>query len=340
VPIRLRDVAERAGVSVKTVSNVVNGYTHVSDSTRSRVEKALAELGYQPNLSARMLRGGRSGVIALAVPALTQYFAEIAGLLEKALEKEGFILLIDQTEGRIERELLVVSGIRAHLIDGLIFSPLALGGSEIEEQRDTTPLVLLGERVSNGSVDHVAIDNVAAAREAVEHLIGLGRRRIAAIGTQRSASAENARMRLAGYREALSNAGLPYAGELVVPAKPWTRSSGLRSTRRLLGSKTPVDAIFAFNDEVAFGALRALYEAGVRVPEDVAVVGFDNVEEGRFSVPTLTTIAPDKEQIVGWAVTHLVSRLSGNQDRGPINTVVPHGFVRRESTLGATAGAQ
>jgi DNA-binding LacI/PurR family transcriptional regulator len=162
VRVRLKDVALRAGVSVKTVSNVVNGYEHVTDRTRSRVKQALDELGYRPNLSARSLRTGRTGLIAIAVPRLDQpYFAELAGCVVRAAERHGLTVLIDQTDGLPDRERLVVSGIRPHSIDGLIFSPLALGEADLRAADLATPLVLLGERIFDGGADHVAIDNVA-----------------------------------------------------------------------------------------------------------------------------------------------------------------------------------
>lgn len=186
MPASLRDVAARAGVSVKTVSNVVNGYLHVSAATRDRVQRALDELNYRPNLSARNLRNRRSGIVALALPELDlPYFSELTRCVIKAAESQSWTVLIDQTDGLPERESVVLQGIRDQLIDGLIFSPLAASREEITARRDDTPMVLLGELVAEGSADHVVIDNVAAARQATEHLIGLGRRRIAAIGDQR-----------------------------------------------------------------------------------------------------------------------------------------------------------
>src|SRR6478735_8781871 len=213
---RLRDVAAAAGVSVKTVSNVVHGYAHVADDTRLRVQRAIDELRYRPNLSARNLRRGRSGLVALAVPELElPYFAELANHVVRAAEARGWTVLIDQTDGTREREDLVLGGIRAHLIDGVIFNPLASGRRELERRTDQTPLVLLGERVYGGPVDHVSIDNVAAAHEVVAHLVGLGRTRIAAIGEQRRRSAGTARLRLRGYTQALKANGLPLDPDLV-----------------------------------------------------------------------------------------------------------------------------
>ncbi|MFD2351672.1 LacI family DNA-binding transcriptional regulator [Nonomuraea ferruginea] len=145
---RLKDVAALAGVSIKTVSNVVNGYPFVKPETRERVERAIAELNYRPNLTARNLRQGRSGVIALAVPDLDiPYFAELATNVITAADRHGWTVLIDQTQGDRAKERLVVSGIRAHLIDGLLFSPLALTAADLAQRADHTPMVLLGERI-------------------------------------------------------------------------------------------------------------------------------------------------------------------------------------------------
>jgi DNA-binding LacI/PurR family transcriptional regulator len=322
--VTLHDVALRAGVSIKTVSNVVNGYAHVSSPTRTRVEQAVAELGYRPNLSARSMRGGRSGVIALAVPELgSPYFAELAQSVIRAAEREDFIVLIDQTEGRADRERLVSRGIRSHLIDGLIFSPLALEGEELAGRTDSIPMVLLGERVA-GMVDHVVIDNIAAARLAVTHLAELGRTRIAAVGAQRSKIGATARLRLAGYREGLAEAGLPYRSELVAETPSYHRHDGAAAMARLLDAGSRPDAVFAFNDLIAIGVLRCCYDRGIRVPEDVAVVGFDDLEEGRYTVPSLSTISPDKDLIGRTAVRLLAERLAATGPSGRGGATAPH----------------
>ncbi|MCG5468852.1 LacI family transcriptional regulator [Micromonospora sp. LAH09] len=329
---RLKDVAERAGVSVKTVSNVVNGYVHVRPDTRARVEEAIAELNYRPNLSARHLRKGRTGVIALAVPELDiPYFAELARYVVNAAAAYGWTVLIDQTGGRREQERVVASGITDHLIDGLIFSPLALTAEDLAGL-DGTPMVLLGERVEHGPADRVVIDNVTAAREITAHLIRLGHRRIAAIGSQRTDEGASARLRLAGYTDALRAAGLDYDETLVAPAAAWHRADGAAAMQGLLTSGVRPDAVFCFNDTLALGALRALHEAGLRVPEDVAVVGFDDIEDGRFSIPTLSTVAPDKEKIAQLAVELLANRLDGDRTAPAREVSAPYRLEIREST--------
>jgi DNA-binding LacI/PurR family transcriptional regulator len=334
--VRLRDVADHAGVSVKTVSNVVHDYVHVSDATRERVQASLDELNYRANLSARSLRQGRSGVIALAVPALDMpYFAELTRCVVREAEELGYTVLVDQTDGLRQREQVVVTGARSHLIDGLILSPVAMGHAELSRVRDETPLVLLGEKIGAGDLDHVAFDNVAAARTATEHLLSLGRGRVAAIGYQAGVGARSgvATVRRAGYEAALAGAGLDVDAALTREVDGYLRSEGARAMASLL--RESPDAVFCFNDQLALGALRTLASRQVRVPEDVAVVGIDDIEDGRFSTPTLSTIAPDKAAVAREAVRLLQRRLD-DQDAGTREVRVGFELVPRESTLGRT----
>jgi DNA-binding LacI/PurR family transcriptional regulator len=328
----LRDVATRAGVSVKTVSNVVNGYVHVADATRTRVQAAIDELDYRPNLSARSLRGGRSGIIALALPDLrVPYFAELARAVVRYAEERGQTVLIDQTDGERDRELVVLAGIRTHLIDGLLFSPLALTVHDMAGRQTRTPMVLLGERTGNEPADHVAIDNVAAATAATEHLISLGRTRIAAIGYPRESIEGTGWLRAEGYEKALRAAGLEVVQGLQVRTHWFTRSDGAEAMAELLESGLPFDAIFCFSDLLAVGALRVMLERGIRVPEDVAVIGLDGIEEGRYTMPSLSTIAPDKEAIACTAVDLLLERIGG-YEAPSVERVIPHQLVVRESS--------
>ena len=337
--VRLRDVAEQAGVSVKTVSNVVNGYAHVSPAMRERVQRVLDETGYRPNLTARSLRAGRSGVIALALPELANpYFAELTRAVVREAETLGWTVLVDETDGLRDREAVVAGGIRHHLIDGLIVSPMALGLEDLERRSpDDIPLVLLGEKVDRGPADHVAIDNVAAARAATEHLVQLGRRHVAAIGHQPESLSVSrvAGLRRRGWEEALGAAGLEPAEELVASVPSFGRQEGADAMVELLGRGRPLDAVFCFNDTLALGALRALAVRGVRVPDDIAVIGVDDVEDGRFSVPTLSTVAPDKEAIARTAVRMLAERLEpGGAALPPRDVRADFTVLGRESTLG------
>ncbi|MEU2619448.1 LacI family DNA-binding transcriptional regulator [Streptomyces sp. NPDC007157] len=333
--VSLRDVAERAGVSIKTVSNVVNNYPHVTPAMRAKVQAAIDELGYRPNLTARHLRKGRTGIIALAVPELgNPYFAELAGAVIDAAAEHEFTVLLDHTRGEREQEILVSQGFRGGVIDGLILSPLTLEAEDLRGRSADVPLVLLGEREYGLPFDHIAIDNVAAARCAVRHLLGRGRTRIAYLGVRTDSVNEPAHLRLDGWRAELTAAGVPAPDSLVVPVGGWDRDDGARAMAELLDSGVRPDAVFAFNDLIAIGAMRVLHERGLRVPWDVAVVGFDDIAEGRFGAVTLTTVSPDKQAIAKMAVASLLRSLSGREEPGGRELTAKFELVERESTLG------
>jgi DNA-binding LacI/PurR family transcriptional regulator len=332
----MHDVARAAGVSIKTVSNVVNEYPHVRDSTRQRVLQAIEELGYRPNLSARGLRSGRTGVIGLAVPALREnYFAELADAVIRAAEHRGLTVVIEQTNGDREKELQSLTGGRLRLTDGMLFSPVSLGPSDVGALDVGFPLVLLGERIFDGPTDHVTMHNTSSARAAVAHLLELGRRRVAVIGAAEHPSDDpsSANLRVRGYRQALEDAGVAFDPQLVRAADHWHRETGAQATRRLIEEGVEFDAIFALNDTLGLGALRALGEAGIGVPDDVAVIGFDNIDESRFSVPSMSSIDPGREEIAATAVDLLLDRMNEKGDRQPPRRVVPDfRLVAREST--------
>ncbi len=310
----MQDVARRAGVSAKTVSNVVNGYPYIRAETRDRVLAAITELGYRVNASARSLRTGRSGIIGLALPELrVPYFAELAGAVIAAAEARDLTVIIEQHGGRRELELEVLSGARRHLTDGLIYSPLALGPGDEALLDVPYPLVLLGERVFHPGIDHVTMRNTAAARAATEHLIAIGRRRILALGPNPDQEVGSAPLRLAGYRAALDAAGMRVEPELEVPTiRTWDHATGARTMARLLDDGVELDAVFAFNDSLALGAMHELQVRGYRVPEDVAVMGFDAIDEGLYSNPTLTTIDPGRAEIPEEAVRLIDERRRGS----------------------------
>ncbi|NED99567.1 LacI family DNA-binding transcriptional regulator [Phytoactinopolyspora halotolerans] len=339
--VRLKDVAEQAGVSIKTVSNVVHGHIHVTDETRLKVQKAIDELGYRPNLSARSLRTGRTNIIALAVPRLSEpYFAELADQVVHAADRHGYTVLVDHTEGQRDRESAVVSGIQPQFIDGILFSPLALETADLEAAPAEVPFVLLGEHVAaTGRADHVSIDNVAAARAATDHLIALGRRRIAVIGARRARRARTVAPRVKGFRQAHREAGLTVDSRLLIPTERLDRPNGAQAMGHLLDLDEPPDAVFCVTDMLAVGALRTLADRGVAVPDDVAVVGFDGIADGLYCVPRLTTIAPDKEQLATTAIDALMQRITTRRDEAPRELHVDFDLMVRESTAGRAAAS-
>ncbi|MCX4835896.1 LacI family transcriptional regulator [Streptomyces sp. NBC_01016] len=337
--VTLKDVAERAGVSIKTVSNVVRDAPRVSEATRTRVMRAVQELGYRPNPSARRLRTGRSGLIALAVPDLaTPYFAELAHHVRTEAAALGFTVLIEETLGDTKEELRLATGVGASLLDGVILSPLHVSPHELAPVTDQFPLVLLGERSYQGDrvvADHVLIDNVAAAREATAHLASLGRTRIAAIGVDKAGSATS-RQRLEGFQQALHDAGLTYDPRLAPQIKDFDRRNGLQAMRTLtaLPEDQRPDAVFCFSDLLAVGARRALHEADLTIPGDVALAGVDGSEEALYGTPSLTSVVPDKSAIAALAVKCLVDRVRA-EDPPPFEVhVAPHWLEVRESSGG------
>lgn len=331
----MHDVAKLAGVSFKTVSNVINHHPHVSDATRSRVQAAIDQLGYQPNLSARSLRSGRSNVIGLAVPELSlAYFAQLADEVIQAAEKRGQVVLIEQTGGDRDKELAVLRSPRLQLTDGLLFSPLGLGIDDAALVDIDTPLVLLGERIFNGPADHVTMQNVEAARAATEHLIERGRRRIAVVGAHEGEVIGSAGLRLTGYRQALDAAGIAFDESLISHVGDWHRANGAEGMQRLLATGVQFDGLFAMNDELALGAMRKLQEAGLVIPRDVAVIGFDDVDEGQYSIPSLSTVDPGRREIAETAVDLLLGRISekGVSTREPQELLSAFRIVVRESS--------
>lgn len=329
----MRDVAKLADVSQRTVSNVVNDYRYVKPETRARVQRAIETLRYRPNVSAQKLRHGRTGVVGLAVPDISAaYFAELADHIQRQATQRGITLLIDQTGGMRDRETLVIDAYQNNLIDGLILSPQAIIPSELTSLELTFPTVWLGESIDHAGVPHVSIDNVAAALEVTNHLLDTGRRTIAALGTMPNPDEPGpGQRRLRGYTSALQEAGVAFDLRLVLTEPIWTMPSGQNAVDRIREGSTNVDAIFCFNDALALGVLRGLHQHGIRVPDDIAVVGWDDIEPAAFTTPTLTTIAPDKAEIAQLAIDHLLSQLAGI----PIqNTEVTagHRLVIRESS--------
>ena len=331
--VSMRDVAARAGVSPRTVSNVVSGYVHVAADTRQRVQEAIDELRYRPNISARSLRQGRTGIIALAVPEIASpYFAELADLVQREAERRGITLLIDQTRASREREVLVLDGYHSNVIDGLIMSPMAITAADLRQRTIEIPTVLLGERAQGSGLVRVAIDDVAGAREATGHLLDSGRRRVLAVGTDLTPRASGPSLgRLRGYREAHEQRGL------AVDPGDWSHATGAARVDALLRDGPPFDAVFCFNDVLAFGALRAATDHGVAVPEDVGVVGWDDIEEAAYATPSLSSVRPDKAAIAVTAVERLLALVAG-EPVGAVEVLCEHSLVVRESSLPRAAG--
>ncbi len=329
--VRLVDVAQRAGVSMKTVSNVVHNHPHVAPELRARVQAVIDDLGYRPNLTARRLATGRTGMIALAMPEIDHpYFAELSRRIAEEATRRGYRVLIEQTLSQDDAEHAVLRDREEGLVDGVIFQPVRMGTLEIARLDHDTPLVLLGESASPVTTDHVMIDNVAAARDAVRHLLALGRTRVAFAAVVADDITGSTNRRLVGYQEALVEADAPLTPDLVFSSPDFSPEGGAASVRRAIDTGVAFDALLCRDDKFALGALKALADAGLRVPEDVAVIGWDDTQLASYTSPTLTSVSPDKTALAEVALELLLERIGGHQGPGR-HRIVPHTIAVRQS---------
>lgn len=330
--VRLQDVAELAGVSMKTVSNVVHDYEHVSTTMRDRVQSAIDELGYRPNLTARRLATGKTGMIALAIPEIDQfYFAEMARQIGEEAGRHGYRIIVEQTLNNVEAERAVIRDREEGLVDGVIFQPARIDTLEIARLRPGTPLVLLGEAARPVNTDHVMIDNTLAARDGVEMLMAAGRTRIAFLATVRGDITESTHLRLLGYQEALLAAGIPLDPKLVLESDGFSLDDGVRAISAAIADGVTFDAVLCRDDLFAMAALRALQQAGLRVPADVSVLGWDDTAVARYSTPALSSVSPDKGALAATAFALLQDRMQGYDGVGR-HRIVPHSIIERATT--------
>lgn len=330
----VKDVAALAMVSPKTVSNVLGGTVPVAPDTRSRVEEAIERLGYVPNLAARGLRSGRTGIVALVMPDLRAPFsAEVSQDFVELAHERGLAVQIEQSWDDPGRTRELIAQARRHLVDGVVMNPLSI------EQRDvvlttgagSVPLVMLGE-VPQDDVDQVWVDSVAAGLRMTRFLLGLGHRRIAMLGVPRAGQDMiTGAQRRDGYRAALREAGLPVEPGLERACATWSPAGGFAAMTALLDDGHRPDAVFCATDSIAIGALSALWRAGIRVPDDMSVAGFDDIDDGAYASPPLTTVRFDKRAYAAAALERLVARMDGST--APATRIaIPVDIVERAST--------
>ncbi|MDX3243201.1 LacI family DNA-binding transcriptional regulator [Streptomyces sp. ME18-1-4] len=332
--VTIQDVAKAAGVSPMTVSNVINDHPNVRPSTREKVLEAMARLDYRVNVAARNLRKGRTGIIGLAVPEVNSpYYGRLAAGIIAAAERRGLRVSIEQTASR-ENELDALSLSRNHMYDGLILTAAGMSQADAERLKVEHPVVVLGDRIFGGPVDHVAMPNLEAARAATSHLIARGCRRIAFLcGTLEEVDTSS--LRLTGYRQALESAGLPADRALIQQVDRLGMREGAQRAREMTQSGLDFDGVFCITDSLAMGVLRGLADAGIRVPDQVKVIGFDNVSESEFFIPSLSTVDPDHDGMAERAVDLLIRRIEQTEPRARHRDFVgDFSLVVRESTGG------
>jgi LacI family transcriptional regulator len=329
--VTIREIADLAGVSVATVSRVMNGRDDVSSETRELVQRIVRERGYTANRSARGLSAGRTGLIGGTVPLVhPAYFSFILSGAAEALYERDMRLVLCPTQHEHEREVTLLERMMHGTTDGGLLILPQESADELEHLLESgyrfvvvDPLQPLNERIPSVSAAHSAGADIA-----VKHLLSLGHRRIAAITGPRGWIATEERLR--GYQAALAAAGILPEPELVVESN-FEIELGLRAARRLLDLHEPPTAIFAFNDNIAIGALQAARERGVRVPEELSVVGFDDVEAAEIVTPMLTTIRQPLAEMGRMAVS-LLERLIEGQRIEALHVELRTQLIVRDST--------
>ena len=326
----IREVAESAGVSYATVSHVINNTRLVSPETRERVLAAMDALNYRPNALARSLRQGKTNTLGLVLPdSANPFFAEISRSIEDEAFKKGYSVFLCNTELDTQRELFYVDVLSKKQVDGIVFVAAGDQADSLEFLVGRNmPVVMIDREVPSVEVDAVLTDNQLGGYLATRHLLELGHQRIACISGPSSITPSAERM--IGYRKALEEAGLPYDEKLILRGD-YHAQSGMEITHSILKMNPRPTAIFALNDLMALGALRAAAEDGCTVPGDLAVVGYDDLEIARFTNPPLTTIAQPKKEIGVKAIELLVDRIS-RKDRSPTRLVLPPELIVRRST--------
>jgi LacI family transcriptional regulator len=328
--VSITDVATEAGVSITTVSHVLSGQRPVSAATTAKVRKVIAELGYEPNQLARGLRLQRTNTVALVVPDITNpFYPLIARGLQNMLGPAGVQVLVTSTDADPSVEDAAVQQMITRRVDGLAFAGYQADHRRVAAAAEVgIPVVLLGGLTPRPGIDVVSSDDVAGGEIAAEYLISRGYQRIAFItGVERVGSPAN---RVAGYRRALREAGRPFSPSLVV-REEISRDGGARAMARLLALRQTPDAVLCTNDVVAIGALDGAKARGLKVPGNVAVMGFDDIEFASLLTPALTTVSiRPLEQ--GEAVGRLLlERLDGSAPRQAQRILFDPAVVARES---------
>ncbi|AYY13331.1 LacI family transcriptional regulator [Actinobacteria bacterium YIM 96077] len=328
----LRSVAQAAGVHAATASRALNPETRhlVNADTARRVLKAAERLGYQPNPIARSLKTARSNTIGLVVPDLTNpLFPPIARGIEEVLEEAGYSVWIVNTDHDLAREQALVESLRSRQVDGLILCTAHLSHPLIEKMRDEgVKMVLANRRTDDPGVPSVTPDDAHGIDLAVRHLAGLGHRRIAHLAGPQSTSTALTRART--FRHVVRDLGLDDDG-LVVECAQWSERAGAEAMNALLDSGTSVTGVTAGNDLIALGCYDALDERGLSCPDDVSIVGFNNIPLLDKLHPPLTTVAIPHHELGSEAARMLLDYIE-EPDRQPRSVLLPVSLITRRST--------
>jgi LacI family transcriptional regulator len=334
----LRDVAGLAGVHTATASRALNPATRglVSEDTAARVIEAAAQLGYTVNPIARSLKTSRSNTVGVVIPDLTNpLFPPIMRGIDDVLEPLGYSVLLVNTDNDKDREAKQIASLRARQVEGLIVATALLRDPQLDRlAEEHIPLVLINRRMDSSTLPSVTGDEATGVHLAMRHLAALGHRHIGHLaGPQRTSTAQ---IRLRAYRQALQDLGLPYNEDLVVDTEAWTESQGAHGLSRLFERGVPFTAVLAGNDLHALGCYDLLRERGISCPDEVSIVGFNDMPIVDKLSPSLTTVRIPQYQVGAEAARLLLDRI--RDDRAPAKSVLlPLELVVRDSTASAPA---
>jgi len=329
--VTIKDVALAASVSITTVSHVINNTRFVDPSTRDRVLHSMDELGYHPNFLARSLRKGFSKTIGLIVPdAANLFFAEVARRIEDYGYQQGYSVILGNSDNNPEKQSNYISTLLAKRVDGVIF--ISSGGEVKDLGRfleAQVPIVVADRDVPLELADIVQIDNEQAGYDATRFLIDLGHSNIGCITGPVNLSSSVHRRE--GFYRAMHESGLPVLPEYLVVGE-FQFQSGEHAMEELLSISPRPSAVFAFNDMMAIGAMTAIRHAGLSIPEDISIIGFDDIELASAVTPSLTTMAQPVDDIAHSATDLLIQRLGGNRQGDNQRVILAATLIKREST--------
>ncbi len=326
--VTLGMVAQASGVSPSTVSRILNGTAVVSQEKREAIDRAIAELGFVPNPIARGLAGGRTFSIGVVTQALDSPFYGVALRgIEEALSPMGYSPLFVSGEWNAKEESRCIEVLRSRMVDGMIILTGRLSDDALRDLSASMPVVVTGRNLNEANLFSLNFNNFEGARLATHHLLALGHRRIAFIAGDPLHPDANERLR--GYRSALKAAGVRFEQGLVLPGK-YHEESGLMAVEQLIDSRVPYTAIFAANDQMAFGAALGLHRRGLRVPDDISLVGFDDLAGASHSIPPLTTIHQAALELGRSAACALLQLLAGKR---PTEVLPEPRLIVRGSTM-------
>lgn len=324
----IQEVAQKAGVSVATVSRVFNNSSTVAKKTRLKVEQAISELNYEPSVLGRNLRNSESRLLLVLIPSISNpFYTDIINGIEDTAIGLGYNILLCETDSNPDRESIYFNLIRNRLADGIISMDPSVNKSKLVELASQYPIVQCSEFDEDASISYVTINNELAAYHAVKHLIKIGQKKIALINSDEKFL--YARERRRGYEKAMNEYGLKIKSDWIYNTQSLDFEDGKLAMTSLLDLPERPTAVFAVSDVLAIGALKEINNAGLQVPNDIALIGFDKIAFSNMTHPTLTTISQPMYKMGSISAKMIINKIQGKKVD---SIILDHELVIREST--------